>query len=120
MRDLLSVKFAALADPTRRSLLARLRKGPATVNTLAEPLLKDMTLPAVTKHLKVLEKAELITRTRDAQYRPCHLSAGALRDVDDWIEPFRAMWEEQLDRLGEFLEAKQKSKAKPKARSSKK
>ena len=113
---LLDAKFAALADATRRSLLARLRQGPASVTTLAEPFLDDMTLPAVTKHLKVLEKARLITRTRDAQFRPCHLDEAALRDVDNWLEPFRQMWEAQLDRLGEYLEQKQRDKTRTTSR----
>lgn len=102
--DQLSQTFAALADPTRRAMLARLSKGQANVSDLAQPFLKEMSLPAVTKHLKVLERAGLITKTREAQWRPCSLNAHALRDVDDWVEQYRRFWEESLDRLGEYLQ----------------
>jgi DNA-binding transcriptional ArsR family regulator len=95
--DHLSQVFAALADPTRRAILARLSKGEASVNELAEPF--DITLPAVSKHLKVLEKAGLIERTRSAQYRPCRLQAAPLRDASDWIDHYRQYWEESFDRL---------------------
>ena len=101
--DHLSLTFAALADPTRRAMLARLSKGRATVSDLAQPFLKDMSLPAVTKHLKVLEKAGLVTKTRDAQYRPCELNGDALKDAADWMDQYRAFWEESFDRLGEYL-----------------
>ena len=90
MQDTLSHTFAALADPTRRAMLARLSKGTANVSDLARPFLKDMSLPAITKHLKVLEKARLITKTRDAQWRPCTLNADAFKDVADWIFGQRA------------------------------
>lgn len=103
MSDTLSRKFAALADPTRRAMLKRLSKGEANVSDLAKPFLREMSLPAVTKHLKVLEKAGLITKTRQAQSRPCKLNAVELKDAADWIEQYRAFWEESLDRLGEYL-----------------
>lgn len=99
--DPLSQKFAALADPTRRAILARLAKGEASVSELAEPF--AMSLPAVSKHLKVLEHAGLITRGREAQWRPCRLEATALRDVDDWLEQYRRQWSETFDRLDAFL-----------------
>ena len=99
--DRLSTTFAALADPTRRAILARLASGEASVNELAAPF--DMTLPAVSKHLKVLERAGLIARGRDAQWRPCRLRAGPLKDVDDWVAHYRRFWEQSLDRLDEYL-----------------
>lgn len=101
--DPLSQTFAALADPTRRALLAHLSKGQATVTDLARPFLKDMSLPAITKHLKVLEKARLITKTKDAQWRPCQLNGDALKDVAGWMEQYRAFWEESFDRLDAYL-----------------
>jgi DNA-binding transcriptional ArsR family regulator len=101
MSDHLSTTFAALADPTRRAILARLSLGEISVTELAEPF--DMSLPAVTKHLKVLEKAGLITRGRHAQWRPCRLKAAPLQEVSDWVEQYRRHWEERLDRLGEYL-----------------
>src|SRR4051794_626082 len=103
MRDHLSQTFAALADPTRRAMLARLTKGEANVSELAEPFLKHMSLPAITKHLKVLERAGLISKTREAQWRPCKLKEDAFQDVADWMEPFRMFWEESLDRLDAYL-----------------
>jgi DNA-binding transcriptional ArsR family regulator len=103
MQDRLSQTFAALADPTRRAMLAQLSKGEANVSELAKPFLKSMSLPAVTKHVKVLEKAGLITKSRDAQWRPCKLNGPALKGVDDWVEQYRQFWEESLDRLGEYL-----------------
>ncbi len=99
--DPLSVKFAALADPTRRAILARLIEGEASVKDLAAPF--EMSLPAVSKHLKVLEKAGLITRGREAQWRPCKLDVEAMREVDDWLEKYRRLWEASLDRLDAFL-----------------
>jgi DNA-binding transcriptional ArsR family regulator len=99
--DPLSVTFAALADPTRRAILARLADGEATVNELAEPF--AMTLPAVSKHLKVLERAGLITRGRNAQWRPCTLDARPLRDAADWMQQYRRFWEDRLGRLDEHL-----------------
>ena len=101
MADRLSSTFAALADPTRRAILARLALGEASVLKLAEPF--DMSLPAISKHLKVLERAGLITRTRDAQMRPCRIDARALREADDWLEEYRRLWEERLDRLDDYL-----------------
>jgi DNA-binding transcriptional ArsR family regulator len=103
MQDELSQKFAALADPTRRAMLAQLSKGEASVSDLARPFLKDMSLPAVTKHLQVLERAGLITKTREAQFRPCKLNGGAFRDVADWMERYRIFWEESFDRLDSHL-----------------
>ncbi|HLL47994.1 MAG TPA: metalloregulator ArsR/SmtB family transcription factor [Longimicrobiaceae bacterium] len=108
--DHLSTIFAALADPTRRAILARLSSGEASVTELAEPF--DMSLPAVSKHLKVLERAGLIERGREAQWRPCRLRANPLREVDDWVEQYRRHWEESFDRLDEYLrKLKQKEKS---------
>lgn len=104
--DQLSTTFAALADPTRRAILARLASGEASVKELAEPF--DMTLPAVTKHLKVLQRAGLITQGRRAQWRPCRLEAKPLREVADWVETYRRFWEESFDRLDEYLRELQK------------
>jgi DNA-binding transcriptional ArsR family regulator len=103
MSDRLSQTFAALADPTRRAMLDRLAQGQANVSDLAEPFLSRMSLPAVTKHVKVLEKAGLITKSRDAQRRPCALNPAALKDVAEWMEQYRALWEESFDRLDEYL-----------------
>ena len=103
MRDALSQTFSALADPTRRALIARLSDGEASVGNLANPFLKKMSLPAVTKHLKVLEQAGLITKGRDAQFRPCRLNAPALKDASDWMEQYRVYWEESFDRLDTYL-----------------
>src|SRR6476660_7951744 len=99
MQDHLSTTFAALADPTRRALLARLSRGEANVSDLAEPFLAQMSLPAITKHLKVLESAGLVVKTREAQWRPCRLNGAPLRDVSNWMEQYRAFWEESFDRL---------------------
>lgn len=106
--DQLSTTFQALADPTRRAILASLTTGEKTVSDLAEPF--DMTMPAITKHLKVLEKAKLIERSRHAQYRPCKLQPMPLRDVDNWIEKYRRFWEESFDRLDEYLKQIQTKK----------
>src|SRR5450432_3598291 len=95
--DHLSAAFAALADPTRRAILARLASGETSVTELAKPF--EMSLPAVSKHLKVLERAGLIARGRAAQWRPCRLEPAALKDVDDWLEVYRRLWEDRLDRL---------------------
>ena len=103
MLDTLSQTFAALADPTRRAMLAQLSKGETTVSDLAKPFLSNMSLPAVTKHLKVLENAGLVTKTRDAQWRPCTLNGDALKNVANWMEPYRAFWEASLDRLDAYL-----------------
>ncbi|MBB2973007.1 metalloregulator ArsR/SmtB family transcription factor [Mesorhizobium sp. RMAD-H1] len=99
--DSLSAAFAALADPTRRAMLARLSKGEATVNEIAAPF--DMSLPAISKHLKVLEGAGLISRGRDAQFRPCRLEPGPLKDVADWLERYRRFWEGSFDHLDSYL-----------------
>jgi DNA-binding transcriptional ArsR family regulator len=99
--DPLSTTLFALADPTRRGLLARLANGDATVSELAEPY--DMSLAAVSKHLKVLETAGLISRGRDAQWRPCHLEAAPLRNISDWLEDYRRFWDRSLDRLAGYL-----------------
>ena len=99
--DRLSATFSALADPTRRAILARLTLGEASVNELAEPF--DMSLPAVSKHLKVLERAGLIARGREAQWRPCTLRAGPLKDIADWVEHYRRFWEQSFDRLDDYL-----------------
>jgi DNA-binding transcriptional ArsR family regulator len=104
--DRLSAQFAALADPTRRAILARLTKGEAGVNELAEPF--EMSVPAVSKHLKVLEKAGLISRTREAQWRPARLKPMALRGVAEWLEHYRRYWDTSFDRLEGFLSRIQK------------
>lgn len=101
--DALSQTFQALADPTRRALLARLSEGESSVTDLAQPFLNEMSLPAVTKHLKVLEKAGLITKSREAQYRPCKLNPEPMKEAVDFMEQYRVFWEESLDRLGEYL-----------------
>jgi len=107
--DQLSTTFAALADPTRRAILARLASGECSVSELAEPF--DMSMPAVSKHLRVLERAGLIARGREAQWRPCRLEAAPLKDVSEWAERYRHIWEARLDRLDNYLkELKQKEK----------
>lgn len=111
--DHLSTTFAALSDPTRRAMLAQLSSGEANVSDLAKPFLKDMSLPAVTKHLKVLEAAGLITKTKDAQWRSCKINGSPLKEATDWIEQYRQFWEESFDRLDEYLKsmkAKKKTK----------
>jgi len=100
--DTLSATFGALADPTRRAILASLTTGEKTVSELAEPF--DMTMPAITKHLKVLEKAHLIERSREAQYRPCRLHPAPLKDIDDWMEQYRRFFEQSFDRLDDYLQ----------------
>ena len=106
MTDHLSATLSALADPTRRGILARLAQGEATVGELAEPY--DMSMAAVSKHLKVLEKAGLISRGKEAQWRPCKLEAAPMAEVADWVENYRRFWEESLDRLGDYLAELQK------------
>src|SRR5579885_2697883 len=101
--DHLSKTFQALADPTRRAMLARLSKGEASVTELAKPFLKEMSLPAVTKHLKVLERAGLVTKGREGPWPPWRLNGEAFKDVSDWMEQYRAFWEESLDRLDAYL-----------------
>jgi DNA-binding transcriptional ArsR family regulator len=117
-RDRLSATFAALADPTRRAILARLATGETTVADLSKPF--DMSGPAISKHLKVLEGAGLIARGRDAQWRPCRIEPLALKPVDDWLERYRRFWEQSLDRLDEYLhevQATEKEKAGAKKKS---
>src|SRR5579859_7483367 len=97
----LNQTFAALADPTRRAILARLASGEASVSELAAPF--DMSLPAISKHLKVLERAGLISRGRDAQFRPCRLEPHGLKSASDWLEPYRIFWEQSLDHLEQYL-----------------
>ena len=114
MRDPLSETFAALADPTRRAMLARLSEGHATVSVLAQPFLNDMSLPAITKHLQVLEKAGLITKTKEAQWRSCQLNGASLKTAASWINQYKAFWEESFDRLGEYLKTVQRNERKEK------
>lgn len=116
--DSLSMTFAALADPTRRAILARLASGEVSVSELAEPF--DMTLPAVTKHLNVLERAGLIARGRDAQWRPCRLQAAPLKEANAWIETYRLHWEQRLDRLDAYLQTLQAKNALAKSTTRKK
>jgi DNA-binding transcriptional ArsR family regulator len=113
----LDVTFAALADPTRRAILARLAGGEATVKDLAAPF--HMTLPAVTKHLKVLERAGLIARGRQAQWRPCRLQAAPLKEAADWVERYRQFWEESFDRLDEYLRELQQKESRHQAKKEK-
>jgi DNA-binding transcriptional ArsR family regulator len=101
MPDHLSTTFAALSDPTRRAILARLTLGETSVKELAEPF--SITAPSITKHLKVLERAGLITRSRDAQWRPCRLEAAPLREVSDWVKNYRRFWERSMNRLDDYL-----------------
>jgi DNA-binding transcriptional ArsR family regulator len=112
--DHLTTTFSALADPTRRAILARLASGEASVTELAQPF--DMTMPAISKHLKVLEKAGLIARDRQAQWRPCRLTAEPLEEIADWVDAYRRHWEESLDRLDGFLKQIQKPKEKKRGR----
>jgi DNA-binding transcriptional ArsR family regulator len=107
--DALSATFAALADPTRRAILARLTKGDASVTELAKPF--RMSLPAVSKHLKVLERAGLVARSQEAQWRPCRLRAGPLRDATDWLGAYRRFWDESFDRLDDYLDDLQKERS---------
>lgn len=110
MVDHLSATFAALSDPTRRAILSRLAAGESSVTDLAKPF--DMSLPGISKHLKVLERAGLITRSREAQWRPCRLEAARLREVADWVSEYRRFWEESLDRLDDYLQDVQKKQRK--------
>lgn len=111
--DRLSKVFAALADPTRREILAQLSRGTRSVGELAEP--HDMSLPAISKHLRVLENSGLITRGRDAQWRPCRIQAAPLKEAVDWIGQYKQHWEERLDRLDDYLQELQAKQKKPKA-----
>jgi DNA-binding transcriptional ArsR family regulator len=118
--DPLSLTFATLADPTRRAILARLVAGEATVNELARPF--DLSLPTISRHLKVLERAGLISRGRKAQWRPCRLQAGPLKEVADWLEHYRRFFEESFDRLDAYLielQAKENSDGTPKRKTKK-
>ena len=110
--DPLSATLSALADPTRRAILARLADGEATVSALAEPF--EMTFAAVSKHIKVLEQAGLVSRGREAQWRPCRLEAAPLREVTDWLEAYRRFWDESVDRLELYLKRLQQGEPKPK------
>lgn len=117
--DPLTLTFAALADPTRRAILARLAtSGEASVTALAEPF--DMSMPAISKHLKVLERAGLIVRGRDAQYRPCRLDGARLKEVAEWVNEYRRFWEQSFDRLDEYLRELQKKEKKNNARKQRK
>lgn len=111
MPDGLSLTFSALADPTRRAILARLASGEANVSDLAKPFMKAMSLPAVTKHLKVLESAGLVRKSRAAQWRTCSLNPKPLKEATDWIEEYRRVWEDCLDRLGDYLDELQVQQA---------
>jgi len=110
--DRLDATFSALADPTRRAILARLASGETSVSQLAEPF--EMSMPAISKHLKVLERAGLIERGREAQWRPCRLAPAPLKDASDWLDHYRAFWEERFDRLEEYLRELQKKDAQKK------
>lgn len=112
MQDHLSLTFAALADPTRRRLLAHLSEGEANVSELAKPFMKSMSLPAITKHLKVLESAGLITKTREAQWRSCKLNGAPLKEASDWMQLYRIFWEESFDRLDDYLKTMTPKKGK--------
>jgi DNA-binding transcriptional ArsR family regulator len=105
-QDRLDATFSALADPTRRAILARLASGETSVSELAEPF--EMSMPAISKHLKVLQRAGLIERGREAQWRPCRLAAGPLKDASNWLDHYRRFWEESFDRLEEYLRELQK------------
>ena len=109
--DPLSQTFAALADPTRRAILARLSQGETSVTELARPF--DLSLPAISKHLKVLERAGLISRSKEAQWRPCKLEAGPLKEVADWAGHYRQVYEDSLDRLDDYLKTLQQKEKKP-------
>ncbi|PWK68527.1 metalloregulator ArsR/SmtB family transcription factor [Aminobacter sp. AP02] len=109
--DRLDATFASLADPTRRAILARLAQGEATVNELAEPF--EMSLPAISRHLKVLERAGLISRGREAQWRPCRLEAGPLKDIANWVERYRRFWDASFDRMADYLKELQTPKGDP-------
>jgi DNA-binding transcriptional ArsR family regulator len=117
MEDQLSETFGALADPTRRAILARLASGEASVTELAEPF--AMSMPAISKHLKVLERAGLISRGREAQWRPCRLDAGPLQDVAGWVEHYRRFWEDSFNRLDDYLQKLRKQDWKAQAKEKK-
>lgn len=113
--QVLNRRFAALADPTRRAMIERLSKGRATISHVARPFMRRMSLPAVTKHIKVLEAAGLIIKTRQAQSRPCEINGPALREVTDWIDQYRATWEQAFDRLDAYLKSNSKQSPRPPA-----
>jgi len=116
-QDQLSITFSALADPTRRAILSRLASGESSVTELSKPF--DVSMPAITKHLKVLERAGLISRGREAQWRPCKIEAGPLKEISNWVEHYRVFWEESFDRLEEYLKTvttKKKSKGRKNGR----
>ncbi len=117
--ELLDLTFAALSDPTRRAILARLSRGEASVSELSKPFLHEMSPPAITKHLKVLERAGLISKGREAQWRPCKLNGRPLKEASDWISHYQVFWEESLDRLDEYLKTVMKSKGKKNGRKKK-
>ena len=110
--DKLSLTFAALGDPTRRAILVRLSRGETSVSELAKPFMKEMSAPAITKHLKVLEKAGLITKGREAQWRPCKLNGEGFKEISDWLEHYRIFWEESFDRLDQYLKTLTQEKKK--------
>lgn len=112
MKDTLSQTFSALSDPTRRAMLSHLRRGEANIGDLAKPFEDQMSLPAITKHLKVLENAGLISKTKDAQWRSCKINASPLKDATEWIEQYREFWEESFDRLDDYLKTIQSKKNK--------
>lgn len=114
--DKLSLKFAALGDPTRRAILVRLSKGEASVSELAKPFMGAMSAPAITKHLKVLEKAGLISRSREAQWRPCKLNGEPFKEISEWLDHYRQFWEESFDRLDSYLKTMTKKEGKKNGR----
>ncbi len=116
IHDRLSLTFGALADPTRRAILSRLSKGEATVTDLAKPFMSNMSAPAITKHSKVLEKAGLISKGREAQWRPCKLEKESLKEVANWMDQYRQFWEESFDRLDLYLKKITKKKRKKNGR----
>jgi DNA-binding transcriptional ArsR family regulator len=115
-QDNLSATFSALGDPTRRAILMHLSKGDASVSELAKPFMKEMSAPAISKHLKVLEKAGLITKSRDAQWRQCSLNGEPLQEIASWVEQYRQFWEESFDRLDEYLKTIVEKKGKKNVR----
>jgi len=117
--DQLSQTFYALSDPTRRAMLTRLSAGPTNVSDIAKPFLKEMTLPAITKHLKVLENAGLIFKTKDAQWRTCTINPKPLEAASHWMDEYRQFWEESFDRLDDYLKELQKNHKNKKAKSKK-
>jgi len=119
-QDRLSQTFAALGDPTRRAILVRLSKGEASVSELAKPFMREMSAPAISKHLKVLEKAGLISKGREAQWRPCKLNGEPLKEMSEWLEHYRKYWEDSFDRLDLYLQTIAKKKGKKNVRKAKK